>query len=271
MTVTTVPFVQAPPIIAPFGNLLDCATLDPGSIEWLDDGALFDSYNCLHFDAEAEFCAPNTKDFGQSAGWQNSFRFVAVGGVTCQALGLDTPRMKSEVQRVFETSESTAVERGFMKTRFVQAAGGAGVWPAPTDITPAAGAVKPGMGVALLEAYARDNYAGLPTIHVPVVIGSLLLGVQGATLNGKVINTRLGSKLAVGGGYDYPNTGPTGANAATGEKWLYATGEVFLRRGPVDIRQVIDFSSNDVSVMAERIYVGAVDCFAAAVRVQVTS
>jgi hypothetical protein len=269
-----VPFTQAPDVEKPTGTLLDTATVTDG-VAWQDGGLDFDSYHCLRFDGEPEFCAPNSKDFSQAAGWQGSFRFGAYGGVTCRSVGLDQARMQAEVAKAFESNESCAVERGFLKTRFRVAtdtdANGDPLWPAPTDITPTGGAVKPAVGIALLEGYARSVYVGMPTIHIPVVIGSLLLGVQGAEFDGTLLKTRLGSKLAVGAGYDFPNTGPTGANAATGEKWLYVTGEVLVKRGPVEVRQVLNMSNNDVSVMAERIYVGAVDCFAAAVRVQVTS
>ena len=79
-----------------------------------------------------------------------------------------------------------------------------------------------------------------------------------------------GSKVVAGAGYDLPNTGPTGAAAAAGERWIYATGEVLVRQGAeVIVREAFDQVNNDHVVLAERGYVVAVDGFVAAVRVTV--
>lgn len=262
-----VSYPVAPAITSFTSSLLDVAAVTD-NFAWLDGADLFDSYNCMKFQATANFCAPSVKTFSNVAGWQQGFRFAAYGGVKCSTVGLDMARQESEVRRVFEAGESTAVERAMMATRFK--ANGT-LWGAPVDITPAGGAVKPAVGVALLEGFGGDNYVGMPTIHMPRTIGSLLMGVQGAAFDGTVLQTKLGSKIAVGVGYDFPNNGPTGAAAPTGEKWIYATGEVVIGRSDVIVQQVVDPQNNDVYVLAERGYIAAVDCFAAAVRVQVTA
>lgn len=277
MTVTQVSYPVTPTTTPRRSTLLHVAAVDDG-IEWLDGTDLFDSYNCMKFQAEAEFCAPNVKDFDQAAGWQDGFRFAAYGGVACKAVGLDRARMLSEVERVFDAGESTAVERALMQTRFVAGAdldgAGAGTelaWDAPVDLTPAGGAVKPEVGVAILEGHAASEYVGVPTLHLPVTIASLLAREAAVEFEGDILRTKLGSAVVAGAGYDYPNTGPTGAPAAAGEKWLYATGGVLVRRGNAEIRQAIAHEDNDVFVLAERGYVVAVDCYTAAVRVQVTA
>lgn len=273
MTVTTVAMPQAPAITVPGGRLLDVATVRDG-IGWIDGTDLFESYNCLKFDSEAEFCNPNDKDLDQVAGWISGFRFAAYGGVTCKSVGMDMADQKAQVERAFNAGESTAVERAFLKTRFIEDADVGHTdpwWDAPVDITPAGGAVKPVVGVAMLEGFARDNYVGVPTLHVPVEIGSLLLAPLPLQPVGSELRTHLGSKVAVGGGYDYPNTGPDGTAATAGEKWIYATGEVLVLRGETQVLQSVERSNNDVVVLAERPYVGAVDCFAAAIRVQETA
>jgi hypothetical protein len=271
--VTAVRYPVAPSTTPRKGHLLDAATVNDG-IEWLDGADLFDSYNCMKFQAEADFCAPNSKDFDQSAGWVDGFRFAAYGGVLCKSIGLDRTRLQSEVERVFNAGESTAVERALMSTRFVANAADAtlpGEWAAPVDLTPVAGAVHPRVGVALLEGHAASEYVGIPTLHLPVSIASLLASVAAVEWDGDVLRTKIGSTIAAGGGYDYPNTGPTGAAAAEGEKWLYATGGVVVMRGPAEIREAFAHEDNDVFVLAERGYVAAVDCYTAAVRVQVTA
>lgn len=266
MVVLTQNFPVAPAVKELEGTLLDAATVSDG-IEWLDENGLFESYNCMRFDASADFCGPNSKDFDQAASWQDGFRFAAYGGVSCSAVGLDQAEMLRAVRDVFERGESTAVERALMRTRF--AADADGRWAAPVDLTPAGGPVTPGAGVALLEGYAASVYVGGPTLHIPRSIASLLLGTQGAVLDQGEFTTKLGSKIAAGAGYDFPNLGPDGAEATAGEKWLYATGEVVVRRGDPIVRQVMAHTDNEVHVLAERGYVAAVDCFTAAVRVRV--
>lgn len=258
--------VVAPPVEALKGTLLDAATVGDG-IEWLSEDSVFESYNCMKFESAADFCTPTDKDFDQEAGWEDGFKFAVYGGVKCRAIGLDRENMLRQVEEVFNRGESTAVERGLMSTRFVAAATR---WAAPTDVTPAGGAVKPEVGLGILEGYAGSVYVGTPTLHVPRSIGSLLLTRNSAELVGNDFRTLLGSKIAAGAGYDFPNNGPSGAAAPAGEKWLYATGGVAVRRGSAIVRQVMAHNDNEVYVLAERGYVAAVDCFAAAVRVTLT-
>lgn len=266
--VTTATYPVAPAVTPLEGTLLDAANVSD-DFAWLDGSGLFESYNCMRFEASAEFCAPNTKTFDQGSVWQDGFRFAAYGGVVCKAIGLDQANMEREVQRVFTAGESTAVERALMETRFRDDTDPANRWDAPIDLTPTGGAVKPAVGLSLLEGYAASVYVGAPTLHVPRTIASLLIGVDGISLGNRQLRTKLGSKIAAGAGYDFPNLGPTGVEAAAGEKWLYATGEVVVGRGPAIVRQVMAHDTNDVFVLAERGYIAAVDCFTAAVRVRV--
>lgn len=273
MTMTTVEYPTVSSVDKAKSTLLDVAQVTD-QFKWLDGLALFESYNCLTFSAEANFCAPNTKDLSDMAGWQDGLRFAAFGGVTCKAIGLDQDQMRAGVSRAFDIGESTAVEKALMKYRFAASTGAAserpGVWAAPVDITPAGGAVSPAVGIALLEEYAGSLYVGAPTLHVPRSIASLILGVNGAVYEGNTLQTRSGSKMAAGAGYAYPNTGPTGAAAAAGERWVYATGEVWVGRAAPELHgPILDQSTNDVVMLAERGYVVAVDCFTAAIRVTV--
>lgn len=262
LTPTTTPLV---------GTLLDTATVTD-QFTWLDGRGLFDSYNCMAFDSAAEFCAPSPKTFDNSINWVSGKRFAVYGGVQCKAIGLDRARMLSEVERVFNTGESTAVEAGIMEHLFRVATDldgdGNPLWAAPTDITPAGGAVSPKVGLALLEGFAGRNYVGRPTLHLPLTVASIL-AVDTVKIDDGKITTKMGSKVVAGAGYDLPNTGPTGAAAAAGERWLYATGEVWIGRAKVEIRDAMATSDNDVFVLAERGYIAAVDCFAAAIRVKV--
>lgn len=263
--VTTVSYPVAPPVTPLRGTLLDVASVSE-DFAWLDGTDLFDSYNCMKFQADATFCAPNSKTFDQAATWQDGIKFAVYGGVACKAVGLDMAHMESEVKRVFESGESTAVERALMEKRFIAGT----TWAAPVDVNPG-GAVAPAVGVALLEGYAASEYVGVPTLHMPRSIASLMARQDALVWEGNVLHTKMGTAVAAGAGYDFPNSGPTGAAAAAGEKWLFATGGVLVGRSDSIVRQVMAHTDNDVFVLAERGYIAAVDCFTAAVRVSVTA
>lgn len=194
------------------------------------------------------------KDFGDIP-WVDGVRFTAYGGVQCRSLGTDGDVL-AQAEQAFNNKESNAVERALMLQSFNGA----------TDLTPAAGAVRPMLGVGLLEGDAAANYAGAPTIHVPRTIGTLL--IDELVVQGNRFFTKQGSKVASGGGYQ-SNVGPSGAPAPVGEMWLYASGEVSVVRGEAVSRQDIDYRDNETYVLVERMYIASVDCYTSAVRVKV--
>ena len=207
-----------------------------------------------------------SKTFTETTSWQDGIRFGVYYGLTCKSVGFDIEQSTSDAVRVFLANESVGVERALMNTRFRV---NGSVWAAATDLTPAGGAVDPKVGLAILEGHASVNYAGVPTIHAARSIGSLLLTSAAVERTGNTIVSKQGSKVASGGGYEEPNTSPAGVAAPAGEKWMYASGEVALARGSVFSEPQIDRSTNEVKILVERLYVAAVDCYTAAVRVKV--
>jgi len=201
--------------------------------------------------------------------WIDGFRFAVYGAFTCKGPGFDMSEAEGKAKAAFLANESTGVERALMKQRFI--ANGTS-WGAPTDLTPAGGAVTAAQGLALLEGDASCKYAGVPIIHAPRAIASLLAGTQGAIhAEGERLVSELGSLISAGAGYACPNQGPAGTAPAAGELWMYGTGAVAVTRSelltpPGDI----DRLQNDVFILVERAYVAAVDCYASAVRVKVT-
>jgi hypothetical protein len=202
---------------------------------------------------------PDTKTFAAPP-WVDGIRFAVYAGLTCKTVAFDA-QAESELRRVFEMTESRGVERALMQSRFTT--------PAATDVTPAGGAVDPTVGVAILEGDASCKYAGLPTLHVPRVIGTLLTRNGAMARTGNEFFTVQGSKVASGAGYGCPNNGPTGAAPAAGEQWVYASGEVVVARSEIIIQKQIDRVTNETLVLVERLYVAAVDCYTAAVKVKV--
>lgn len=152
--------------------------------------------------------------------------------------------------------ESHAVEQAVMQSILAQ----------PTTALPAGATVLSLInGIAVLEGYAADVYGGVPTLHIPRSVATRALARRGLESGiDWTITTRQGALVANGGGYSL-NIGPDGSNAPANHAWLYITGQVTLLRGPVQTHRVLDVQVNDQIVLAERTYVPSVDCFVAAV------
>lgn len=215
---------------------------------------------------------PATKTFDADGSWQDAIQFAVQAGVICKMIGFDPSVATNDLERVFNNKESVAVARALMSQRFVD--GGSANWDAATDLTPAGGAVDPVVGLAMLEGHASYSYAGIPTLHVPRTIASLLMNKYDAIeYSGDMLVTSLGSKVAADGGYEDPSNGPDGTNPTAGETWLYASGEVVITAGDPISQGGLDLvesgDSNRYRVLRERAYIAAVDCYTAAVRVKV--
>jgi hypothetical protein len=136
-------------------------------------------------------------------------------------------------------------------------AGGATLQEAATVV---ATALNPVDALSELEGAIGACYDGVATIHAPRKLLPRLAAQGVVKAQGGLITTILGTKVVAGRGY--PGTGPTGADVAD-QSWMYATGEVFYRRGdvvqPTD-RESFDRARNTMKALAERTYVIGWDC-----------
>lgn len=268
------------PSVTPLrSTVLDHASViergDKDHFDLVNEAGLWPSYNCLDTLNSTALCPDPTedKDF-DFIGWVPAFSFAVYAGTQCNLVGLDLADQKSETKRVFLANEGKGVERALLANRFVvrEAVDNTGnqvhrraEWDAPVDLTSAV-TVDPKVALSVLEGYARTVYTGQPTLHLPAGAVSLL-GSDKIVWEGNKAYTRLGSKVALGGGYDPDYVGWDGT-------WdFYATGEVYVEKGPeVDIQQYElngstggYFDSNTGMTLAERPYRAAVDCFVAKV------
>lgn len=261
------PLFDAPPVTRLKGTLLDVATIHEG-MKWIGVTDVWPTYNCLDMKAIPGFCyvgggtADKTaKDFSGAPNWvDGGTPFGVYGGVTCRPFGFDG---MDAIRPAFEAREHVGVEQGVMTILAASS---------PVILAPKTGGVDVGvsLGIAALEEHAACHYAGAPTLHLPRGVASLASVGNALVAEGNTLVTKLGSKVAAGGGYGCPNKQPTG-QAAPGadEKWLYATGEVVLWRGEVQDQEVFNQATNDVTALVERTYMVAFDCYIAAVKVKV--
>lgn len=260
------------PTPQPLGSsVLDHATVVPTDRFGLrNNEGVWPSYNCLDTLVPTPYCPdPLAEGFVKTfafAEWQPAFEFAVHGGVQCKAIGLDMADQKAELARVFAANEGKGVELALLANRFVAKPGW---WDAPVDLTP--GAVSVQVALALLEGYAAANYAGVPTIHMPRTVASLL-GDRLVWTDGKAF-TRSGTKVACGGGYDDPTVplSPSAKMFVTGEVWVEASSTIEEQQivipgdGSGTGSDENGVAENSVIALNERLYRVAVDCFAAQV------
>lgn len=207
--------------------------------------------------AEKEFCRPTV---------EAADPFTVYAGVECSAPGWSYPEAVQHARAALELGEQQAVEEGFMRQHLS---------PQAVDLTPPEGPLSLAQGLAALEGCLAESYGGRGVVHVPAGAAALLGCCQLAhpTPDGGLF-TLAGNCLVIGAGYSAVNVGPDGLPAEPGTAWLYITGPVTVRRGPVDIipdpsraASSVNTRTNDRQVLAERTYVVATTCTVCAVKV----
>jgi hypothetical protein len=209
---------------------------------------------------EKEFCRPLV---------EHAAPITVYAGAECSAPGWTYDDARTQALAMLELGEQHAVEAGFMRTRLAVDA---------VDLTPPEGPLSIAQGVAVLEGCLAESYGGVGTIHVPAGAAALLgccnlVREDPAT---GALTTLAGNCVVIGAGYSYLNIGPGGAPAAPGTAWLYITGPLVIRRGPVDVipdrsraAASVNTRTNDRRVLAERTYVVGTTCQICAVNVRV--
>lgn len=117
-------------------------------------------------------------------------------------------------------------------------------------VTVVAGVHEPKHGLGALEEAARgqDGAQGMDVwLHVPLELVPLLEGVL--VREGDLLFTHTGARVVADAGY--LGTAPDGTEPL-GSRFIYATGPVTVRLGPIDTRSLVDHRRNRVGVTAER-------------------
>lgn len=273
--------ITAPPVLPlPYG-LLSVADVRIGDRPRVLMGSWMLTDNCVVALDAPDYCPPpdpvEPKEVTDGRFVSYGTAFAGYSLLRCRVPGGDMD--DNRAGRVMSLAEARMVERGTM--RQLLAAAASATTTLAEDITPAAGAVCPELGLALLEGYAARAYGGIPVVHVARSVGSLL-GTRGSIIrSGNRLESVQGAWVASGGGYDGPfNLGPAGVAPAAGESWMYVTGALVVERGPIiDSGNVLVQAAatepptiggqyvNEFDRMVERAYGVTADCMKAAIRV----
>lgn len=204
---------------------------------------------------EKEFCPP---------GHEAAQPVTLYAGAECSALGWSYEEARAHALATLELGEQRGLEEAFQ--RYV-------LGPQAIDLTPEGGPVSIAQGVAALEGCLAESYGGRGVLHVPTGVAALLGCCNIAHRDaGGTLSTLAGNCITIGAGYSSANAGPDGEPAEDGSAWLYISGPVVVRRGPIDVipdraGASIDRRFNDRRVLAERTYVPATTCTVCAIRV----
>lgn len=200
--------------------------------------------------------------------------FAVYGSWACSPIG-HWDDAQARATAALLQGEERAVERAVHRAE----AGNTMSFQGATDVTPVPGtAVGITDAFAILEAYAALNFNGIGVIHanpreVTRAVNSFLLDEMPSNAAGP-LTTNLGTLVASEGGMS-GNIGPTGAAAGAGTHWIFMTGRPVIRRSSVILTPPnrdngLNTGTNDLEMLAERIYVIAWDCGTVAILVNET-
>lgn len=256
----------------PFG-LLSVALVLPDSDPHTELGVTYESLACGTAQLTTDACI--TEALEQDEWLADDGKTLVTGDALvvyalhkCRLVGA-IATAEADALAKLDNGYGRAVEEGF------EAAGLAGA----DDLTPTPGTpIHPLAGLAMLEAYAAANYGGVPVIHSPRDVTTLLGSTAAVDRYGARLETTQGALVASGGGYGNaliagvdPGGDTDGVTAGAGERWLRVTGTVVVRRGTAKaIPPTIGAATpkNEFSVFAYQPTVVTHECINAAVLVQ---
>jgi hypothetical protein len=266
-------WVDSAPLLEPYRyGLFSVASITDGEGPWQRAGVEYFTNHCAQGGYVLGMC-PAPLDPGPGTTHDKT---VFSGPELAEGSGPFTVYNRAECNAVgFEDPRGMALERlGLIEEREAEKAFAAlvlGLEDPRYPLGEAAAAVGIKRAVGVLEKDAALNYGGAPTFHAPrwtqTYWDSLNL-LQPAADTGEVLRTRLGSRVAFGGGYpDNPFDPVTPPAADT--FWLVATGSVRGWRGAAFANETFTTSDNTRMALAERTYALDADCYRAAVLVTV--
>lgn len=186
--------------------------------------------------------------------------FAVFGWYDCSAFGRPLREGFQRAREHLSAGEERAVERAVHDGDLDNVPS----FATAVDITPAGGAFT-AEAVGVLESFIGREYGGVGVIHVPRRAMSRLSGL--VTREGQHLETKIGTYVAAGGGYDIAQETALVGEQAT----FYATSIPTIRRSEPfttpDQEHLLNRNTNDVTAIAQRVYVVTWECFTVAVTV----
>lgn len=180
-------------------------------------------------------------------------------GIICSTMGWSYDESVRHAALTLELGASRAVEEWFMREVLCTLAQDVTPDPAtPYTVTQSLGVLESRLAVA---------YGGRGIIHAPV--GAAAYFARGHLAypdDDGCLRTLAGNRVVFGAGYDAANVGPPDCTVASeGNFWLYATPDMVVRRGPMDVLPLeesagVRLQTNERMGLAEQTYVPELAC-----------
>lgn len=250
--------VDGPAPKAPLHSLVNT----PGIVVERDQGRWMNGVNIFGYPEDAPSlwapCSDGTFAFKAEGGDMPVARFdpfAVYTPITCSTMGIGSAReFASRAEVVLEATLSMGIEEGLAQ----------GIPGQITDINPyfadadlqilnSGTAVSPRVGLSFLEdAIGQTGRQGV--VHLTPAVASALQANLLISSRDPILVTASGNRVVIGDGYI--GTDPLGgAGPDTTEDWIFATGPVEVRIGPLvfnDLAETLERSTNDVTFRAER-------------------
>jgi hypothetical protein len=192
--------------------------------------------------------------------------FAVMTSYTCGSFGFSAAEAEQRVRWRMQLREQRGVERRIWS-------GSSGVNGTIPSLF--AGAVNLGAAscsteaIEMLEQALADAAVPDPIIHArPGMASHLGMAHLVEPGPGGIPTTLLGTRVVFGQGY--AGTGPTGQAPTTDTEWLYASGRVVIWGSPTEVSDWgmgLNRTTNQVTMLAERIFAVVVECGVWAIQV----
>jgi len=236
-----------------------------GGVQYVPD-ICEDNYYLVPLD-----CPPitGTKTFDAVEGSVSGAPFSVLTSYTCGSLSFSFAEAERRVRIRMAMREQTAVEQRVWSGTSGALGTITGLFRNAVNLGSAGCPVE---AIEILEQTLADNDVPGGMIHARPGMSAHLTNnylIHYQNLNGRALSTVIRTPLVFGRGYD--GSGPTGQAADATTEWMYASGRVLVWQDPQiwvpDPGQVLDKSTNQLSLVAERPYAVAVECGVWAIQV----
>lgn len=215
--------------------------------------------------------------------------FTVYADLACSAVGTTWDQAYEDVTNILKTTEQYQVERALwtgqvagldnqmyphlaassaVTTSIVQGGLQVTLQTAATSVT--GSPVSPAVGIGLLESQLGACYDGVGVIHVPESAVPALANLNMIYRDGPNLRTYNGNLVVAGAGYT--GSSPSGVAPSPGTTWMYATGQLFMYRGPIKTftrEESFNRANNTLTAIAQRTYVLGWDCCHFAVQINI--
>lgn len=269
--------IETPPIVHWKNGLLAVATVLPMPDEHYRQGVIYRAPDCGNVLQFVDTCAPYTggpkvPTFPNPGSITSAGPWTNYAYMNCKGYGDGSlAAMLPEAEASLKLGTPQRIETEFWTDVLAHPASvilNTGGSQATADALSVAG------GIAALEQYMADKYAGQATFHMERALAVFMADLRDLVFMNGVPQTVLGTQIAFYGGS--PNTSPTGVTAPAGYTWIYATSQVTLWYSEIDIYPEVDQmlqygnQSNEPTAIAEQVWIGTNHCAQAAVLVKAT-